>query len=76
MKETKIEKGGGGNLMNGLLVSQICLLTIYAPIELTRVIVAWGLNVQFMSELVFMWLLYGLSIFTISVIIRRYLKKK
>ena len=69
-KETKIEKGSTENIKKGLLVLLICLLTIYAPIELTKVIVAWGLAVQFIFELVFLWLFYGLAMFMISVKVR------
>ena len=56
--------------MKGLLVLLICMITIYAPIELTRVIVAWGLAAQFIFELTFVWLFYGLAIFMMSVIVR------
>ena len=61
--------------MSGLLILLICFLTIYAPIELSRVIVEWGLATEFILELVFMWLLYGLALFIISVIIQRHIKR-
>jgi len=70
VKEIKIEKGGRENTKKGLLIFLICLLTIYAPIELTRVIVAWGLTSQFVFELTFVWLFYSLAIFTISATVR------
>ena len=38
--DTKIQRGGSENTKKGLLILLVCLLTIYAPIELTRVIVA------------------------------------
>ena len=66
VREIKIEKGGWENTKKSLLVLLICFLTIYAPIELTRVIVAWGLAPQFIFEVGFLWLFYGLAIFTIS----------
>lgn len=54
----------------------IVFLTIYAPIELSRVIVSWGLAVEFMLELIFIWLFYGLALFLISVVIRGCVKGK
>jgi len=54
----------------GLLVLLVCFLTMYAPIELSRVIVNWGLAVEFIFELVFMWLFYGLAVLIISVVIQ------
>ncbi len=62
--------------MNGLFVLLICFLTIYAPMELSRVIINWGLAAEFIFELIFMWLLYGIAIFTISVIAQRHVKQK
>jgi len=70
VKEIKIEKGGRPNTIKGLLILLICLLTVYAPIELTRVIVAWGLTNQFIFELTFVWLFYSLAIFMISATVR------
>jgi len=61
--------------MRGLLILLICFLTIYAPIELSRVIVNWGLAAEFIFELAFMWLFYGLALFIISVIVQRRVKK-
>ncbi len=61
--------------MSGLLVLLICLLTMYAPVELSRVIVEWDLAAEFVLELAFMWLLYGLALFIISVIVQRYIKR-
>jgi len=58
------------------LVLLICFLTMYAPIELSRVIVSWGLAAEFILELVFMWLFYGLAVFTISVMVQRRVKEK
>ena len=52
------------------MVLLICPLTMYAPIELSRVIVNWGLAVEFMLELAFMWLFYGLAVLIISVVIQ------
>jgi len=54
----------------------ICFLTIYAPIELSRVIVSWGLAAEFIFELTFLWLFYGLALFIISVIIRKRVKEQ
>ena len=54
----------------------VCFLTMYAPIELSRVIVNWGLTDEFISELILMWILYGLAIFIVSVIVLRRVKGK
>lgn len=62
--------------MRGLLVLLVCFLTMYAPIELSRVIVNWGLTAEFIFELILMWILYGLAIFIISVIVLRRVKGK
>ena len=32
--------------------------TIYAPLELTRVIIGWGLQGEFLVEVILMWTLY------------------
>jgi len=48
--------------MWGLLVLLVCFMTIYAPIELSRVIVRWGLASEFIFELIFIWLFYVLAI--------------
>lgn len=57
--------------MQGLLILLVCLLTLYAPIELTRVIINWGLFGRFIFEVFFMWFLYALAIFTFSVVVVR-----
>ena len=54
-----------------LLVLLLCLLTLYAPIELTRVIINWGLSGQFMFEVCFMWFFYALAIITFSLVVVR-----
>ena len=57
--------------MRGLLILLVCLLTLYAPIELTRIIINWGLSGRFIFEVCFMWFLYALAIFTLSVVVVR-----
>ncbi len=57
--------------MRSLLVLLVCLLTLYAPIELTRVIINWGLSGRFIFEIGFMWFLYALAIFTLLVVVVR-----
>jgi len=64
-------KWGRENAMKGLLVLLIFFLTMYAPMELSRVIVSWGLATEFIFELAFMWLFYGLAVFIISLIVQR-----
>ncbi len=68
-------KRGRESIMNGLLVLLIFFLTLYAPIELSRVIVSWGLAPVFIFELTFMWLFYGLAVFIIALIVHRCLKQ-
>ena len=51
-------------------------MTIYAPIELSRVIVRWGLASAFIFELIFIWLFYVLAILIISVMVQRGTKRK
>ena len=70
VKEIKIEKGGRHIPIKGLMVLLICILTVYAPIELTRVIIAWGLTDRFIFEVIFVWLFYSLAILMISAMIR------
>jgi len=57
--------------MWGLLVLLVCFMTIYAPIELSRVIVRWGLASEFIFELIFIWLFYVLAILIVSVMVQR-----
>jgi hypothetical protein len=40
----------------------ILILTLYAPVELTRVIYYWGIQGQFSFEIVFIWMLYAAGI--------------
>jgi len=69
-------KRGRENVMNGLLVLLIFFLTLYAPIELSRVIVSWGLAPVFIFELTFMWLFYGLAVFIIALTVHRCVKQR
>lgn len=55
--------------MKGLFILLICLLTIYAPLELTWVIVDWGLSDPLILEMCLMWLLYAMAIFIISAVV-------
>ena len=47
--------------MKWLIFGLIVLFTIYAPIELTRVILEYGSDGELVSELMFMWGLYVLG---------------
>lgn len=40
------------------LILIVCLLTLYPPVELTRLIVAYGLDTELILELVALWVLY------------------
>ena len=62
--------------MWGLLVLLVCFLTIYAPIELGRVIFRWGLTSEFIFELIFIWLFYSLAILIVSLIVQRSTRRK
>ena len=75
MKQTIRAEVNGENAVRGLVVLLICFMTIYAPIELSRVIVVWGLAPEFILELAFMWLLYSLAVFIISLVARRHVKQ-
>ena len=54
-----------------ILILLVCLLTLYAPIELTRMIISWGLSGKFIFEVCFMWFFYALAIFMFSVVVFR-----
>ena len=54
-----------------LLTLLICFLTLYAPIELTRVIVAWGLQGQFIGEVCLMWTMYITAMVVVYMRIRK-----
>ncbi len=46
----------------------ICVLTLYAPLELTRVILDWSAPIgrpvwQFMLEIAFIWVAYLIGMF-------------
>ncbi len=44
--------------MKALLIALVCLFTIYAPLKLTIVIIAYGLSPKFVIEIAFMWVFY------------------
>ena len=48
----------------------ICIMTLYAPAELTRVILAYGLDYELITEIVLMWLLYLGAIFFIAKVMK------
>jgi len=50
-------------MMRILWTGLIALLTLYAPLELTRVIILLGLNAEFLAEIVIVWTLYAGAIF-------------
>ncbi|MBA7637573.1 hypothetical protein ES703_45219 [subsurface metagenome] len=57
-------------MLKALVVTLICLLTLYAPVELTRVIVAWGLDAELLAELSIFWALYLLAILILIKVVR------
>ena len=58
-------------ILKSLLILLICLLTIYAPVELTRLIIAYGLSGKLIFEVGFVWFLYVTAIFLISAVLVR-----
>ena len=50
------------------LILLFCVLTVYAPTELTRVIIEWGLFGKFVFEVCFVWVFYALGIFVVSLV--------
>ncbi|UCH42334.1 MAG: hypothetical protein JSW16_05805 [Dehalococcoidales bacterium] len=57
--------------MKSLLALLFCILTIYAPVELTRMIIAYGLSSKFIFELCFIWSTYTTAISLISAVLVR-----
>ncbi len=57
-------------MLKVLVIVFICLLTLYAPIELTRVIVAWGLDAELIAELSIFWVLYLIAILILIKVVR------
>ncbi len=62
------------------LILLVCCLTLYAPIELTRVILDWeGFSGKFIFEVCFVWFFYALAILVVSLVVFRnipYIHKK
>ncbi len=54
--------------MKLLLVFLVC--TLYAQVELTRVIINWSVSGKFLFEIAFMWVFYVIGI-TFVVVARR-----
>jgi len=44
--------------MNRKVLLLVVLLTVYAPIELTRLIIIYGIDRALLFELTFMWFFY------------------
>jgi len=64
-------RGNGSQGKKSLLVLLITFLTLYAPIELTRVIIDWGLAGKFIFEVCLIWLFYATAIYITSVVVVR-----
>ena len=58
-------------LLKCLLALLICSLTAYAPLELTRVIVAYGLSGKFIYEVCFIWFFYAIAILLVSAVVAK-----
>ncbi len=60
-----------------ILLLVFCVLILYAPIELTRVILDWeGFSNKFTFEIAFMWFPYVGAISILSVVVFRKLRKE
>lgn len=58
--------------MKCLWILLISLLTLYGPVELTRVILDWGgFSSEFIFEICFMWLFYAIAMIIASTLIAR-----
>jgi hypothetical protein len=49
----------------------IVLCTVYAPVELTRVIYYWGTQGQFSFEIAFIWVLYAAAMILVWDLARK-----
>ena len=58
-------------IAKSLVLLLICSLTIYAPVELTRVIIAYGLSGKLIFEVCFVWSFYAIAILLISAVLAR-----
>ncbi len=52
---------GGKEVMKYLLITLIVLGSLYAPVELTRVIINWSTSGKFLFEIVFIWVFYVIA---------------
>ena len=59
-------------MISKLVKAIIICGTLYAPLELTRYIVAFGLTNQLIFEIIFIWVLYVISM---SIVCLMHLKK-
>lgn len=57
-------------MKKALLITLVCFLTLYAPIELTRVIIVWGLTAKFVIEISVIWVLYLGAIAILTKVVR------
>lgn len=56
-------------MRKGLVITLVCLLTLYAPLELSRVIIVYCLKPSTIFELCFLWVFYlGAIIFLTKVV--------
>ena len=56
--------------MKGLIVALICLLTLYAPLELTRYILVQGLRPAYVFELCMLWSFYFVAIIILTKVVK------
>lgn len=56
--------------VKALWIALICLLTLYAPVELTCYIVDYGLDLSMVGELAFMWVTYLAAIVILTKVVK------
>ena len=58
--------------MKMLLIVWLCFFTLYSPLELSRLIFAYGLSSARIFELCFIWVLYLLAVVILARVVRVY----
>jgi len=57
-------------MLKVLVISLLCLLTLYAPIELSRMIMKYGLELALVFELSLIWVFYLAAIVILTKVVR------
>lgn len=56
--------------MKALVIGWIVLLTLYAPAELTRLIIEYGFNSNTILELILFWSFYLIAIRMLTILVK------